>query len=467
MSNIQPSHEMVLLDFTFHAHEITSYVERMTAGFTPDIVGISANSFTVRDGFKIAALIKSRYKEAKIFWGGLHPTLFPEEMIGNPLVDGLCLGDGEVPFREVLSCLENGKPLKVENVWHKFDGYVQRNPLCSVYPALDAYPFPGWDRWEIDSYLSSSQFFFGSLAHMSSRGCPQGCTFCSMPALRRKLPGAVYRSRDPDGVADEIQKNFNKYRSSGMRAVSFLDSIFGRDKEWLKSFCAGYRQRGLHQQVLWHCQTRADLLDEESAGLMKGAGCMLVDLGIESGNEHMRNSIYKKGVTDKQAYQAIRILRYHKMPFRVNMIVGHPYESVRMIGQSIQWTRRMRPVSSRFTFYQSLPGTELSKQDRRPAGYDEKGILNAWDYPRCSGGMMRYAVLTGIMWILRIGKFMRAVCYGVSAHGPLLPAVLTRYFKSNRIPLSHPYAYLNVIDFLEQEYIWRRSCAETIRQNVR
>ena len=93
MSKAEQRYQVKLLDLTFHAREVRQHIARVTSGYSPDIVAFSVNSFTLDDGLTIARLIRERFRHAKFIWGGIHPTLFPEEMINHPLVDGICIGE--------------------------------------------------------------------------------------------------------------------------------------------------------------------------------------------------------------------------------------------------------------------------------------------------------------------------------------------------------------------------------------
>jgi radical SAM superfamily enzyme YgiQ (UPF0313 family) len=459
MSKAEQRYQVKLLDLTFHAREVRQHIARVTSGYSPDIVAFSVNSFTLDDGLTIARLIRERFRHAKFIWGGIHPTLFPEEMINHPLVDGICIGEGEIPFLEFLDNLNAGRELNIPNIWHKFNGAVQRNPLREFQANLDIYPFPDWDKWEINKYLKSSQFFYGALLHLAARGCLKNCTFCSAPQVRKSLPGNFYRTRSPFSVVEEINHNFLKYEKAGMRVVSFLDSVFGLNKIWLRDFCNYYRTRGLSDKIKWHCQTRVDLIDEERVRLMKDAGCVLVDLGIESGDSHVRNQIYQKDISDIEIGRAIKILKKLKVPYRINMIVGGPWDSRDTIFESLRLIDLTQPIITRFTFYQPLPGTALYETTTSLQLKNEliKGRLNVWDYPRFTVRGMSRGRLSGLMWQLRLKKVLRAILYGFRCKGINLLGDIFNYIKNSCIPLDHPYTYLNLVDYLEQEYVKYRA----------
>lgn len=453
MTNVARRHRIKLLDFTFHGQAIHGVVEKEIGCWIPDIIALSVNSFTVQDGFIVAAMLRKNFPAAKMVWGGVHPTLFPEEMLSHPLVDAVCIGEGELPFSDLLERLERNAPLTVENVWHKFSGTVLRNPIRGFNQDLDMLLSPDWTLWDIQKYVRSSQFFYGSIVYIASRGCVYNCSFCSAPVLRKLGRGRYYRLRDPSKVVEQVHTDYQTFRQRGFKTASFVDSLFGIHKPWLEEFCRQYHLRGLAKVLPWHCQMRADAIDRHVVELMRSAGCMLIDLGIESGSFFMRNHVYHKDIPGKDIDTAVDCLRKGKMPYKINIIIGGPGETRSMLKESLRLLNRLQPTVIRATFFQPLPKTSLAQSISGGRILNPSGLLNVWDYPRINCALAGRNVLFLIMWQLRLKKFLRALWYGIHAKGLLLPGAIMGYLKECNIPLHHPYAYLGVVDFLEQEYI--------------
>ena len=74
------------------------------------IVGITAmTGFQIKYGLRIANLARKINPDAIIVWGGVHPSLLPEQTIANPLVDIVVIGEGEQTFLEILEAINENR----------------------------------------------------------------------------------------------------------------------------------------------------------------------------------------------------------------------------------------------------------------------------------------------------------------------------------------------------------------------
>ena len=285
VSSIEHRHDVKLVDLIFNSKDYLKIL-RENLKDKPDIVGFSVTSFTFQNALFMARFIKEIYPDTPLILGGVHPTLVPEETIQHPLVDAICIGEGERSFLEYLNALEKGQEPMVPGIWHKDrKGNITRNAPRPFNEDLDDIPFPNWDRWDVDLYLESSVLVTGSLYVLASRGCPYDCSYCSCHALRNIAEGRYYRTRSAENVIKEIKINIDKYADKGLKALYVCDDIFGLDKRFLKEFSDLYIKEGLNKRLPWGCQTRCDIVTDEWARQTRRAGCFLVSLGIESGDD--------------------------------------------------------------------------------------------------------------------------------------------------------------------------------------
>ena len=73
----------------------------------PDIVGIQSMTFTHIDAILTAKAVKDVDRDIKVVLGGPHVSIYPTETIRIPEVDYSILGEGEIPFTELLQNLAN------------------------------------------------------------------------------------------------------------------------------------------------------------------------------------------------------------------------------------------------------------------------------------------------------------------------------------------------------------------------
>ncbi len=126
----------------------------------------------------------------------------------------------------------------------------------------------------------------------TTRGCPAQCTFCLWP---QTLSGHPWRKRSTDDVAAEMAKV--KQYWPEVKEFFFDDDTFNIQKARTIELCAKLKPLGL----TWSCTSRVTT-DFETLKAMKEAGCRLLIVGYESGDQQILKNI-KKGATIERARQ--------------------------------------------------------------------------------------------------------------------------------------------------------------------
>jgi len=358
LSAVEKENEIKLLDLGLYGKKYEKPLKECLKDL-PEVVAISTVTQNFSKALRVAGFIKQRFPATKIIFGGIHPTLCPEEVIAHPEIDAICIGEGESALKEYLDSLKNNQEPLVEGIWFKdAKGSLIRNPIRAFEKNIDALGFPNWDHWDMEYYIKYVDM--EKIGFISSRGCPYSCTFCSNAALRKANSGNFFRSRDAKQVIAEIELNFDKYQKLGFKYLRFDDDIFGLDYEFLKEFCALYINKGLNKQLPWFCQTRADLLTDEYADLIAEAGCAIVGFGVETGDDSTRSQIYKKSISNDAIIAACQRLRKRNIAYIFYLIYNAPYTDKLEIKRTKQLVKQLRPLRANFSPYMYLPKTELA-----------------------------------------------------------------------------------------------------------
>jgi radical SAM superfamily enzyme YgiQ (UPF0313 family) len=219
---------------------------------------------------------------------------------------------------------------------------VKINALQPLVRDLDDLPLPTRELLDIKKYPGYHyKKSFWDTSFISGRGCPFQCLFCSNPVWKHQRPWI--RLRSPSNIADEIE--FLK----GCYAVDeFFDQtdLFNADIQWAKMVCDELIKRNL--KIFWKVQVTAQNIDEELAEKMKQAGCWLVLVGIETGNDPVARGVNKK--TDRASVKkSLEIFKKHGlktlallMAFNVwekNGQLG--YEDRRASGNTLKFAREL------------------------------------------------------------------------------------------------------------------------------
>jgi radical SAM superfamily enzyme YgiQ (UPF0313 family) len=196
---------------------------------------------------------------------------------------------------------------------------------------------------------------------MASRGCPYNCTYCSNHVLRKNLEGKYVRFRSVDNVIKEIELRINQYSKRGLKFFYFFDDTFISDKKFVLDFCKKYAEKGFHKRFKWTANVRANLVTEEIIKAMKDAGCYEVRMGVESGNDYIRNIVYKRNMSQEQLINTFRITKKHDIQLRLDFIIGAPYETLDMMEESLELAKQSKGDRVFFARLYPFPGTEIKK----------------------------------------------------------------------------------------------------------
>jgi len=352
--NEKTNHQAGIIDLIFNKNNWKDYLLERLSKEKPDLVGISVLSFNFHQSLEIAKIIKNEFG-TKIILGGVHSILSSDEVIENKNVDMVCIGEGEEVLKELLDA--NLNPKKVEGIWYKENGKIIKNLPRTLIQDLDSLAFPDWEDFELNKYFLLSN---NHLPIMASRGCPYNCTYCSNHALKKTLVGKYVRFRSVDNVIKEIELRIEQYYEKGLKYLFFYDDIFIMHKEFVLEFCKKFKEKGFDKKIKWNANVRANLVTEEIISAMKNAGCYEVRMGVESGNDYIRNDVYKRNMTKEQIDNAIQIIKKNGLQLRLQFIIGAPYETTEMMEESFDLAKQSNADYILFPTLVPLPSTEIT-----------------------------------------------------------------------------------------------------------
>lgn len=295
--------------------------------------------------------------------GGQHPTIVPEEVLNEPGIDIIVLGEGELVLREILDCIHQGNDLSpIRNCWVKNNNHKVRNSVRELVDDLDSLPYPKWDLFDGKHRKQYAQDGIDTgvrpINIETSRGCPYSCTFCMNSHYRNLYRGlgTYCRAKSARRIVSEtcLAKE-----TLGINYIQFVDDNFLVFRERLEELATLYpAEVGLPFSV----QASADKIDESSVSQLKNMGADMLALGVESGNESYRAKILGKKVTDKQILNAINLAKENDIGTMAYYMVGLPFETSEDIEKTIAFNNLAQPdiciVSSFFPF----PGTPLYRE---------------------------------------------------------------------------------------------------------
>jgi len=320
------------------------------ADYGPDLIAFSTMTGPHRWVLDTAGKIKPIFNKPVIL-GGPHPTFFPE-IIHEPGVDIVCLGEGEFALLELADKLDRGDDYSdVQNLWVKKDGHIVRNGLRPLLDDLDDLPFPDRTLYDGCRLLRA----IPAMKFLTGRGCPYHCAFCFNRQYRElyKGLGRPVRKRGVDHLIEEIKITAKTYH---LKLIRFPDDSFSGNRAWLLAFLEKYAK---DVSLPFTGLARANELDEEVVKALKAAGCLNVFFGVETGNEDLRNRILKKQLTNAQILNAARLLKKYRVRFGTYNMFGLPGETLPLAWETIALNRALKPDYTINNVFQPYPRTEI------------------------------------------------------------------------------------------------------------
>ncbi|MGD9405651.1 MAG: radical SAM protein [Anaerolineae bacterium] len=345
-------------------------LEEIVSHFSPQVVGITANTTQIMAAWRDAELVKALC-DAIVVLGGPHPTTLPEESVAKPGVDVVVRSEGEATWLELLSTFkqilaqEPAEPTLTAADLQPIAGitYLDEsgnpvsNPDRPPIPVeeLEKMPFPAWHLFNLDLYTNlqpTVDHVEGrSLPILTSRGCPYRCSYCSQIGPRR------WRARSAESIVAEWKWLVQEQRAA---EIGILDDSFNIDRQRVLDICDRLVDEGLNT-VPWIMINgiRANIADEQVLGAMKNAGCIRAAFGVESGNQDVLNTVVDKHLTLDQvraAFQAARAVGMETIGF---FIIGLPGETEATMDDTIRFACELDPVVANFSIATPFPGTEM------------------------------------------------------------------------------------------------------------
>ncbi|HEY85089.1 MAG TPA: B12-binding domain-containing radical SAM protein [Chloroflexi bacterium] len=343
--------------------------------FEPDIVGYSVMTGSQHYYFDLNAAIRENAKKPVMsVFGGPHPTFFPE-MIQEKGVDGVCVGEGEGSIVDLANALNNGgfQP-NIPNWWFKVGGEIIKNPVRPLVRDLGTLPMP--DRKLI--YDKHKATRTSPIKHfMASRGCPYNCTYCFNHAWYEIYTREKRGYQFPvDNVIQEVLWVKERYP---LEQVIFLDDLFIIFMNWLEEFAERFpKEVGLP----FFANVRSNLITPEKVALLKKAGANTVSMGIEAGNDYLRNKLLKRKMSRETIIESGRMLHEAGINLTSTNILALPTATVEDDFETVKLNAQAKVKYAHAFLFQPYPATELGefteKNGHMAGSFEDIGSI-AWD----------------------------------------------------------------------------------------
>ncbi|MCX5677989.1 MAG: radical SAM protein [Candidatus Omnitrophica bacterium] len=394
--------------FNIFKEDIGTAADEITA-MQPLFVGISTlTGAQTKYSYEISKAIKARDKDVTIVWGGVHPTLLPEDCLKEDCVDIVAMGEGEEMVAELAGCLAQGKELKgVRGIGYKENGKFVIDSRRPFIGELDKYE-PDWSlENDFEKCVTVLPDGRRQVDFVASRGCPYNCSFC----YNLKFNDRRWRKHSPEYVIDKIGY---LRRHHNIRAIQFHDDNFFVDMDRAFNILEKLKEMDV---VATSCMIRLEVLTEPILRRLEALGVRRIFVGVESGSSRVLELI-NKGLTRELILKQFKLLsKFPNISVTAAMIIGFPTETMDEIWQTVDLGVTLSEIFSdivvTFQTFIPYPGSYLY----------QLAIENGFNLPANMADYDTFDTFTGKMhlsWLPWADKDTKTLFYRIDKYGKLL-----------------------------------------------
>lgn len=332
----------------------------------PSFIGLSCTTSSFLDGIRIAEMARATLPGIRTVFGGPHVSALKEALFpGFPAMDFAVVGEGEETLAELIG-RDGEDASKIRGLLFRegaegiprFTGFRDRGI------ALDSLPFPAYGKLGgfPDAYKLPIFNYprVPNTSCISSRGCPYTCSYCDRSVFRRG-----FRYNSAEYLYEHLR--FLKERF-GVRHVNFYDDQFTFHRKRVEAFTGMMIGRPLG--MTFNCAVRAEHIDAALVGRMKAAGCWMMSLGIETGDERLLARHRQHADLDDLARKT-RMIKDAGIRTKGLLMIGLPGETEGSIRRSMDYVFSLPIDDFNLAKFTPFPGSPIYETIRDLGEFDE------------------------------------------------------------------------------------------------
>ncbi|WP_053990973.1 radical SAM protein [Mangrovimonas sp. TPBH4] len=346
--------------------------------------------------------IKEEFPNSITIWGGYFASNQYAASLNSGYVDYIINGPGDNAFPELMNYLiqKKGQLEDIKNLIYKDSNNHTIQTSKEALLEQDSLPALPYDFlnsfYPLQNYLGKTFLGKRTFSYHSSFGCPFTCSFCAV------VP--IYNARWKGKSAEKIYEDVSYFKKHyNIDAIEFHDNNFFTSKKRVVEFS----KLILNDGISWWGEGRIDTINQysdEDLRLMRKAGCKMIFLGAETGNDEILKQMDKGGKQSGQMIKdfAKRMKEVDIIP-EMSFVLGLPADSEAQVMAQIDWDiefikeiKTINPDTEIIIYLYSPVPTEGSKlyQKILDAGFSFPQQLEDWISPSWENFDLRKNPLT-------------------------------------------------------------------------
>jgi anaerobic magnesium-protoporphyrin IX monomethyl ester cyclase len=351
-------HDLLLIDAAASALSLEETV-CMAKQFNPAMAILDTSTPSIYNDIEVGKTLKTELPSLFVVLVGVHVSALPLETLAiSKEIDAVAFGEYDgtmVALADTLTnCGRNDDALRAVTglAFRASSGDLVKNAPRPFIDDLDEIP-PVSGVYK--QFLDIGPYFYGHSRYplivlVTGRGCPFHCTYCVIP---QTLMGHRYRKRSIDSIVEEFKYIVAHF--PGVREIMIEDDTLTADKNRCRDFARALSAAGA-TRIPWSANSRADV-DYETLRLMKKAGCRLLCVGFESGDQRILDNI-KKSMTLDKIRSFVKDARRAGVLVHGCFMVGNRGETRETLAATLAFAKELSPDTAQFFPIMVYPGTE-------------------------------------------------------------------------------------------------------------
>ena len=357
----------------------------------------------LRQAIPFTKKIKKNFPDVVTVWGGYFASNQYKVVLNSGFVDFVINGPGDNTFPELINVLEINR----QDSLHLIKNLIYRNDngeiiKTAVEALLDQDTLPKFPYEYLNGFYPVSNYlgktFIGSktLSYHSSMGCPFSCSFCAVVPIYN----AKWKGMSANRIYDDVKYFKEKH---GINAIEFHDNNFFTSKKRVLEFS----NLILKDNISFWGEGRIDTINmysDDDLKLMRKAGCKMIFLGAETGNDAVLKQMNKGGTQTGQMIKdfVLRMKNADIIP-ELSFVLGMPANTEKEVYEQILWDinfireiKAINPNAEIIIYLFSPVPTEGSELYRQiiDAGFSFPKGLEEWISPSWENFDLRKNPLT-------------------------------------------------------------------------
>jgi anaerobic magnesium-protoporphyrin IX monomethyl ester cyclase len=305
------------------------------------LVLIGVYSSYILRAIQLTEYVKETFPEIKVVWGGPHCIAAPEMAL--EFADGVCFSEGDEVIIDFVNKMAGNKDYSnIPNMAFRKGDKIIINKVLPPFKDLDSLPYYDYDF--NDAYLLNKQlipldktiikerfanypFYVPAFYFLSSRGCPNNCTYCNNSRYISMFGKNSIRFHSVDRIINELEASLEQLDSFKYIVIAD-DDFFMRPLDQIEDFSKQYQEK---IGIPFGVAVSPNTFNLKKMRLLVNAGLRVIQMGVQTGSQRVLDDVFKRNTNVKKTFAVIRELTEYKksddIDLLLDFIIDNPYET--------------------------------------------------------------------------------------------------------------------------------------------